>query len=195
MEKGGAGSAIVKSIVLVVLGALVVLGVYMALTRTKKSPTEETYVSTVVDEFTTMNLEKNYPASSRKVVETFIRAMQVLYKEQYTTEQEDKIVANIAGLMDQELLDNNVFFEKDIKDDVDRKKKEDNTISNFEILQKREPDEYKTDGRWMCKVDAIYYMRMGTQGTVTVDYTFILRREEGSGNWKIYGWALKEENK
>ena len=97
--------------------------------------------------------------------------------------------------MDQELLDNNVFFEKDIKDDVDRKKKEDNTISNFEILQKREPDEYKTDGRWMCKVDAIYYMRMGTQGTVTVDYTFIMRREEGSGNWKIYGWALKEENK
>ena len=193
MEKGGAGSAIIKSVVLIVLGALVVLGVYMALTRTKKTPTEETYVSTVVDEFTTMNLEKNYPASARKVVELYIRTMQVLLKEQYNDEQEDKMVALIKGLMDDELLANNMNFEKDIKDEVDRKKAEDNSISNYEVLQKREPDEYKTNGRWMCKVDCIYYMRMGTQGTITVDYTFILRREEGTGNWKIYGWTLKEE--
>ncbi len=193
MEKGGAGSAIIKSVVLIVLGALVVLGVYMALTRTKKTPTEETYVSTVVDEFTTMNLEKNYPASARKVVELYIRTMQVLLKEQYDDQQEDKMVALIKGLMDDELLANNMNFEKDIKDEVDRKKSEDNSISNYEVLQKREPDEYKTNGRWMCKVDCIYYMRMGTQGTVTVDYTFILRRQEGTGNWKIYGWTLKEE--
>ena len=193
MEKGGTGSAIIKSVVLIVLGALVVLGVYMALTRTKKTPTEETYVSTVVDEFTTMNLEKNYPASSRKVVELYIRTMQVLLKEEYNTEQADKMIALIKGLMDDELLANNMNFEKDIKEEVARKKAEDNSISNFEVLQKREPDEYKTNGRWMCRVDCIYYMRMGTQGTVTVDYTFILRREEGTGNWKIYGWTLKEE--
>ena len=40
MEKGGSGSAIVKSIVLVALGALIVLGVYLVLTRSRKTATE-----------------------------------------------------------------------------------------------------------------------------------------------------------
>lgn len=193
MEKGGASSAVVKSIVLVVLGAVIVLGVYLVLTRSRKTPTEENYVPSVVDEFTTMNLEKNYPASSRKVVELYLRTMQAMYKEEYTDEQEQKMVELVKGLMDDELLLLNPNFEKDIKDEVARKKKEDNSISNFEILQKREPDEHKTNGRWMCQIDCIYYMRMGTQGTITVDYVFILRRDETTGNWKIYGWSLKEE--
>ncbi|MBQ7616078.1 MAG: hypothetical protein IJU77_13620 [Butyrivibrio sp.] len=193
MEKGGVSSAIIKSVVLVVLAAMIVLGIYMMLTRSKKSPTEENYTPSVVDEFTTMNLEKNYPASARKVVELFVRTMQVLYKEDYTDEQEDKMIALLRGIMDDELLVNNLNFDKDIKDEVKRKKSEDNSISNFEVLQKREPQEYKIDKRWMCQVDCIYYMRMGSQGTVTVDYAFILRRDEVTNNWKIYGWALKED--
>ena len=193
MEKGGAGSAVVKSIVLVVLGALIILGVYLVLTRSRKTATEENYVPSVVDEFTTMNLEKNYPASSRKVIELYMRTMQVLYKEEYTQEQEDKMVDLVRGLMDNELLLSNPDFDKDIKDEVARKKKEDISISNFEILQKREPDEHKSGGRWMCQIDCIYYMRMGSQGTTTVDYVFILRRDEITGNWKIYGWTLREE--
>ncbi len=104
MEKDSASSAIVKSIVLIVLGAIIILGVYFVLTRSRKSHTEETYVSTVVDEFTTMNLEKNYPASSRKVVELYMRTLQVLYKEEYNDEQEQKMVDLIKGLMDDELL-------------------------------------------------------------------------------------------
>lgn len=193
MEKGGTSSAIIKSIVLVVLGALVVFGVYSILTRNKNTGHEETYVSTVVDELTTTNLEKNYPASARKVVELYIHTMQVLYKEDYNSDQEDKMIALVRGIMDDELLANNPQFDKDIRDEVDRKRAEDNSISNYEVLQKREPEEYTVGGRRMCQIDCIYYMRMGTQGTVTVDYTFILRREEGTNNWKIYGWARKED--
>ncbi len=69
MEKGSVSSAIIKSVVLIILGAMIVLGVYMMLTRTKKQPAkDENYVITVVDEITTTNLEKSYPASARKVV-------------------------------------------------------------------------------------------------------------------------------
>ena len=192
MEKSNISSALVKSILLCVLAAIVIGGVYFVLTRNRKSQTEETYVATVVDEFTTMNLEKNYPASSRKVVELYIRTMQTLYKEEYTKEQEQKMIDLLRGIMDDELLANNPNFDKEIRDEVQRKKEEDNTISNYEILQKKEPAEYLLDGRVMCKIDCIYYMRMGTQGTITVDYVFALRRDELTGNWKIYGWAVKE---
>ena len=59
MEKGSVSSAIIKSVVLIILGAMIVLGVYMMLTRTKKQPAkDEDYVITVVDEITTTNLEK-----------------------------------------------------------------------------------------------------------------------------------------
>ena len=194
MEKGSVSSAVIKSVVLVVLGAIIVLGVYLVLTRNKKSPTEENYQLSVVDDLTTMNLDKNYPASSRKVVELYIKTMQVMYKEEYSTEQEQKMIDLLKGIMDDELLAHNPRFDNDIRDEVKRKKEEDNSISNFEVLQKREPQEYKENGRWMCQIDCIYYMRMGTEGTVTVDYAFILRRDEITNNWKIYGWALKEKN-
>ncbi len=191
MEKGSVSSAVIKSVILIALGALIVLGVYMLFTRNRKSPTEESYNPTVVDELTTTNLDKNYPASARKVVELYIHTMQVMYKEEYNEDQEAKMIELLRGIMDDELLSINRNFDNDIRDEVKRKKSEDNSISNFEILQKREPEEYKKDGRWMCKIDCIYYMRMGTTGTTTVDYVFLLRRDEATKNWKIYGWTLK----
>jgi hypothetical protein len=193
MEKGSVSSAVIKSVILIALGALIVLGVYMLFTRNRKSPTEESYNPTVVDELTTTNLDKNYPASARKVVELYIHTMQVMYKEEYNEDQEAKMIELLRGIMDDELLSINRNFDNDIRDEVKRKKSEDNSISNFEILQKREPEEYKKDGRWMCKIDCIYYMRMGTTGTTTVDYVFLLRRDEATKNWKIYGWTLKEK--
>ena len=76
MEKGSVGSAIIKSVVLIVLGAMVILGIYLMLTRTKKQPAkDEDYTITVVDEITTTNLEKTYPASARKVVELYAKIM------------------------------------------------------------------------------------------------------------------------
>lgn len=193
MGKGGVSSGVIKSVVLVVLGAVVILGVFLLFTRERKSPSEEVYDITAVDEITTTNLDKNYPASSRKVVELYLHTMQVLYKEQYSDEQEQKMIDVLRGLMDDELLLHNTNFDNDIRDEVKRKKDEDNSLSNYEVLQKREPPEYKLNGRSMCQIDCIYYMRMGSQGTTTVDYAFILRRDEITQNWKIYGWTLKDK--
>ena len=58
MEKGSAGSAVIKSIILVVLGAIIVLGLYLLFTRNHKTPDAENYVPTAVDEITTNNARK-----------------------------------------------------------------------------------------------------------------------------------------
>ncbi len=191
MEKGGASSAIVKSIVLVVLGALVVFGLFMVLTRTKKNPSkDEDYQLTVVDEITTIELDKTYPASARKVVDLYAKTMKALYKEDYNSEQEAKMLAVLKGIMDQELLDNNLNFEATTKKEVKGRKEEDYSISNYNI-QTREPEEVTVDGRKMCDVDCIFYLRHGSRGE-TYYYEFVMRREEGTGNWKILGWTLKD---
>jgi hypothetical protein len=193
MEKGGSGSAVVKSIILVVLGALVVLGLYMLFTRSKKSPTEESYEITVVDEITTTNLERNYPASARKVVDLYIKTMQVLYRETYTDEQQDKMIAVMQGLLDDELLANNPNYVQVTKKEVKDRRAEDYSISAYVMLQTKEPDEVNVGGRKMCEVDYLINLRHGSNGTTANYYKYIMRRDTESGNWKILGWTLKED--
>ena len=193
MEKGSTGSAILKSVIIVALGAIVVLGLYMVFTRTRgNSGKDEDYVITAVDEITTTDLEKNYPASARKVVELYARTMQVLYKETYTDDQQDKMIAILSGIMDDELLANNQNFAQGIKSEVKGRKAEDYSISAY-VIQTKEPDEVKVSGRKMCTVDCLFSLRHGSNGTTATYYQFILRRDENNGNWKILGWTLKEE--
>ena len=193
MEKGSTGSAILKSVIIVALGAIVVLGLYMVFTRTRgNSGKDEDYVITAVDEITTTDLGKNYPASARKVVELYARTMQVLYKETYTDDQQDKMIAILSGIMDDELLANNQNFAQGIKSEVKGRKAEDYSISAY-VIQSKEPDEVKVSGRRMCTVDCLFSLRHGGNGTTATYYQFILRRDENNGNWKILGWTPKEE--
>lgn len=192
MEKESSGSAIVKSIVIVALGAIVVLGLYLVFTRTKRTGPEETYQITAVDEITTTDLDRNYPASARKVVELYAHTMQVLYRETYTDDQQDKMIATLAGIMDEELLLNNPDFARGVKSEVKGRKAEDYSISNY-VIQSKEPDEVKVSGRRMCGVDCLFSLRHGGNGTTATYYQFILRRDEDKGNWKILGWTIKED--
>ncbi len=193
MEKGSVGSAIIKSVVLIVLGAMVILGVYLMLTRTKRQPAkDEDYTITVVDEITTTNLEKTYPASARKVVELYAKIMQTLYRETYSEDQRDAMIAVLQGLMDEELLANNVNFAGAIQVEVNSRKAQQYSIPAY-VVQAKEPEEVSVDGRKMCSVDCLFNVRNATNPTVTHYYTFILRRDQETGNWKILGWTPKEE--
>ncbi len=193
MEKESTSSAIVKSVVLVVLAAIVVLGLYLVFTRSKRVDKEEDYKITVVDEITTTNLEKNYPASARKVIDLYCKTMQVLYREEYTDEQQDKMIGVLAGIMDDELLANNSSFAQSIKKEVADRKSKDYSISSY-VVQTKEPEEVTLDGRKMCNVDSLMSLRMATNGTVATYYQFILRRDLVTNNWKILGWTIKENN-
>ena len=185
--------AVVKAIVMTVLAAIVVLGLYMVFTRSKKAGPEESYDITVVDEITTTNLDKNYPASARKVVELYAKTMQVLYRETYSDSQEDKMVEVVQGLMDEELLAANSSFAKSIKNEVKERRAGDYSISAF-VVQTKEPDEVMVNGRKMCNVDCLINLRHGSNGTTANYYQFVMRREKETGHWKILGWTIKDKN-
>ena len=139
MENNSVKSAILKSIVLLALGAVVIVGLYFMFVGTKKDPGEEQYNLTAVDEITTTNLEKNYPANPRKVVDLYANIMKVLYKEEYTDGQQDKMLEVLQGIMDDELLAGQSDFKKSIKNELAERKKGDYSISNY-IVQNSEPD-------------------------------------------------------
>lgn len=190
MGKGSTGSAVVKSVVLVFFGAVIVLGLYLMFTRSRKTPNEEKYDLTIVDEITTTNLDKNYPANPRKVVELYSKTMQVLYKEEYSDSQQSKMIDVLAGLMDEELLSNQQNFSGNIKKEVKDHRDNDYSISYF-VVQSKEPEEVSVNGRKMCNVECLFTLRQGSY-IDTVDYMFVMRRDE-AGKWKILGWTLKED--
>ena len=185
--------AVVKAIVMTVLAAIVVLGLYMVFTRSKKKGPEESYDITVVDEITTTDLDKNYPASARKVVELYVKTMQALYRETYSDSQEDAMIAVVEGLMDDELLANNSNFAKSIKNEVKERRDGDYSISAF-VVQSKEPKEVMVNGRKMCNVDCLINLRHASNGTSATYYQYIMRREKENGNWKILGWTIKEDD-
>ncbi len=188
MEKGGAKSAILKSILLVVLGAIIILGVYMILTRNKKAGNGDNYELTTVDEITTTNLDKSYPADPKMVVDLYGKIMKTLYKENYSDEQQDKMIEVLAGILDDELLANQTNFKKSIKDEVKQRKSDDYSISVYQV--QRIDVEGKLNGRNACTVDCYFYLRQGTGGTPII-YTFVLR-QDANKRWKILGWEPKE---
>ncbi len=191
MKKSSVSSAVIKSIVLAVLGALIILGVYLMLTRGKSRPgKEENYELTAVDEITTTNLDKNYPADARMVVEFYGKIMRTLYRETYSDDQQDKMIEVLAGIMDDELLANQSNFSKSIKNEVKNKKEGDYSVVSY-VVQGKEPDVVKVDGRKMCTVECLFALRKGTSH-VPITYDFIMRQDE-DGKWKILGWTVKDD--
>ena len=183
-------SAIIKSVVLVFFAALIVLGLYLLLTRNKeKEPKyDESYALSSVDEITTTNLEKNYPANPKKVVELYAKTMQILYKENYSADQELKMISVLSGLMDDELLANQGNFTQSMRNEVQERKKDDYSISNYVVLTK-DVQETTVNGRKMCHVDLMYSLRKGTSGTSILKYRYVMR-QDSEGRWKIMGWDL-----
>lgn len=190
MEKNSVGSAVVKSIVLVILGAMVILGVYMILTRNKKAAKDEDYVLTTVDEITTTDLDRNYPTDARMVVDFYGKIMRALYKETYTDAQQTKMIEILGGIMDDELMANQNNFAKSIKNEVKERKDGDYSIATY-VVQAKDPEVVRVDGRKMCTVECLFSLRQGT-GHIVTTYEFILR-QDSLGRWKILGWTVKTD--
>ena len=98
------------------------------------------------------------------------------------------MITVLSGLMDDELLANQANFTQSMRNEVQERKKEDYSISNYVVLTK-DIDETTVDGRKMCHVDLMYSLRKGTSGTSILKYRYVMRQDD-AGNWKIMGWDL-----
>ncbi|MBO4456631.1 MAG: hypothetical protein J5802_02840 [Butyrivibrio sp.] len=191
MSNNSTKSSVMKSVVLLFLAGVVIVGLYFMFIGSKKSPQEEQYDLTAVDEITTTNLEKNYPASPRMVVDLYAKTMKVLYKEEYTDDQQNKMFGVLQGIMDDELLANQANFTQSMKKEIADKKEGDYSISNY-IVQNKDPEAVNVSGKKMCNVECLFSLRKGSSGTVANYYQFTLRQDD-EGKWKILGWQIKQQ--
>ncbi|MBE5844888.1 MAG: hypothetical protein E7302_12090 [Butyrivibrio sp.] len=185
-------NAIIKTIIMMVFAAMVVLGIFVILTRSgnKTNDTTEDVELTEVQKITTMDLSKSYPKTPSTVADLYVRIMKVMYKQDYTDEEFNQMADVMAGIFDSEFLAIQNNWPQGLKSEVDAKKKDDYSISKYEVLSS--DLQATTDaGEEIANVLAKISLRHGTS-TVLYDYLFVLRKD-ADDNWKIMGWTVSED--
>lgn len=147
---------------------------------------------TEVEKVLTKNLDEYYPKTPLEVVKFFTRIQKCYYNEDNT----DKIVEELADLamqlMDEELISQNPKDEyyEELKEEIAAYRKSKRTISNI-LFDKSTDVIYSTvEGKKTATLNCTYYLQTGDRVTVNAE-TYILRKND-EGQWKIYGWKLKE---
>ncbi|SDB46433.1 DUF6715 family protein [Butyrivibrio sp. INlla16] len=184
-------NGIIKAIVIMVLAALIVVSVFVILTRNRKgtNTTTEELELTEVQKITTIDLSKSYPKTPPTVVDLYAHTMKVLYKENYTDEEFEKMASVLSGIFDSEFLQAQQSWPSGLKSEVEQKKKDDCSIPKYEVLTS-DLQEKRDNGEEIANVVAKFHIRTGTH-TTPYNYLFVLRKDS-NGLWKIMGWTVSE---
>ena len=190
----GEKNPVLKLIILMVFAAMLALGVFMALNRSKgaSQSDEEDMVLTPVQMGTSMDLQKNYPKNERAVVSAYLQITKALYNEQYSEKEFDEMEKQLVQLYDEEFLKQQSDYPAQLKKEVDQKKKDGYTISNFVVAEKDDVNFSEVDGKEMAGLQTMVSMRY-KERIQTMYYNFVLRKAE-NGQWKIVGWEKTDQS-
>lgn len=183
-----------KTIIIISLLAVMCIAYYYYLSANNKTEKKksEKKVSTEVESLTDRNLDENYPATPREVVNFYSRILECYYSGKCNDEQIEQLAMQSRKLFDDELLAKNPEDEylENLKADIKQYKEEKKKISAY-IIEKSGEIEYKTfQSHYYAMVDCAYYLK-GEGNTSRTLETYTLRKDS-NGKWKIVFWNLTE---
>ena len=159
-----------------------------------ESGNRDNTVVTEVDKLLSKDLEKNYPATVREVINLFTRIQQCYYNEKCSSEELVRLSYMATALFDEELKTQNPYDEyfAELQDEVKQYQKEGKTISRV-IVDKSSNVMYSDiEGVKYASINCIYYLKTSKTTEKTIE-TYALRKDE-EGRWRILGWKLAEES-
>ncbi|MCR5094184.1 MAG: hypothetical protein K6B72_09445 [Lachnospiraceae bacterium] len=173
--------------------AAIAVAVYFGYINRNTSSSEEVLAIGEVQDILMLDLDNNYPPTAREVVNCFCRIYKALYGENASDEQISQMGKMLLKLYDTELINNQVDYDLSVMQEVNRKKKDGYTISTYRVQSAAETITKKIDDNELTYVACAITMRKGSQLNAN-DYIFVLRKEESSGRWKIFGWTVTGED-
>ena len=181
-----------KTVIIGVICAALVLGYYYYLSTRNNSPDTEGE-RTKVEKVIAMNLQDKYPNTPRKVVEVFNEILCCYYNEEYTDREFQQLVTKQRELLDAELLENNSEqkllnnFRADAKEYKENKR----VISSYTICGTDDVIYKTVDERECAYVTCSYFIKDGDRGFQNTYQCYVLRKDE-AGEWKILVYYLIE---
>lgn len=186
-------TGIQKGIILFLLAAAIAVAVYFGYINRKPSTSEDPVTVTEVQDILLLDFKNHYPPTAREAVSNFCRIYKALYGENATNEQITEMGDQLLDLYDQELIDNQFDYQGSLMQEVNRKKQDGYTITNYHVQSADDIVTGYVDGNELSYVKCMITMRKGSQLNAT-NYLFVLRKEESSGHWKIYGWTAATDD-
>lgn len=180
---------------------LVVSGVYFAALKIKeKKNSEKADISfTETDVLLGINLEEDYPLTSREVIKLYSRINICLYNDtDISAEDFEELVKMQRALYDDELLainpENSHIMA--LMAEASKYVEENKRISDYEIATVSNIESWKDEGKSYASMTARYIIIEGGVSS-NVYHKFLLRYDDTTSRWKILGWeaASKDDMK
>lgn len=184
----------IKILIIGLVLICIVTGYYYYISNKKENAQEEAYTKlSAVQEVLLYDFDRNYPPTPKEVVKLYAQMTQCFYNEEYTEEEFLQLAMQIQNLYDEELIANKTEeqYIEDLRSDVDELKSQNIVISSYATSASTDVEEYSKSGFQFAKLYCFFTLRKGTQVDSTNE-VFLLRKDS-EGHWKIYGFALADE--
>lgn len=179
-----------KNMIIVVILVALVGGYYFYLSNYRPS-NEDVTIVTAVQDVLLKNLENDYPPTPREVLKYYSDITKCLYNENYSEQQLEQMADKLLALFDEELAANNPRDQYliSLKNEVAEFAQNGYTIASYTTSKSTDVEEFTEGGRRCAKLYCTYSVKSGVD-IKSSKQVFILRKETGTGRWKILGFEL-----
>lgn len=179
---------------LITVLAITMIGVVAYFAYKKDANLEEKLVSTPVQEIILRDLGKNYPPTPKEVVKFYSEISKCYYNEDYTDEELEKMARQMRLLFDDELLQSNPEeqYISNLKADIKNFEENSYKISSFSPSSSTDVEYFTKDGRECAKLFCMYTIRKANDFSTSKE-VFVLRKDEQTEHWKIFGFTVVTE--
>lgn len=183
----------IKILIIAVILIALVGGFYFYMSNVGNEQDEMSV--TAVQNVLLRNLENEYPATPRELIKYYGDITKCLYNESYTEGQLEQMADKMLELYDEELAENNPRdqYIKDLKSDVKDFTDRNYTIATYTVSSSTDVQEYTEAGRKCANLYCIFSIKTGGVDYVSSKHIFVLRKETGTGHWKILGFDIVNE--
>lgn len=181
-----------KTIVLMVLLALVILGFYYRFTNDSGS-NRFSKEKSEVDILINKDIEGNYPASPREVLKTYCKISKIFYSKALNDKEINLLAEQLRKLFDEELLNNNPIdpYLENLKSEIKEYKAKKQKIVNYMIQKGEEVKYWEKQDQEYASIVVSYLIEK--DGKYMKTYEKFVLRKDADGEWKILGWTLTDK--
>lgn len=167
---------------------------YISNKRTVDDVSEITTEVTVVQQLINKNYEKNYPPTPKEVVRAYSDITVAFYTQEYTEDEFNALAFKIRELYDEELKEANPIdsYLVALKNEIASYKGRGITFSSYSTSASTDVEFFNKNGYEFARLNVSFTAKQGTSADL-IKEVFILRKDD-SKHWKVYGWALLEED-
>ena len=181
----------VRIVIIISVLVLALVGFYAYLSGKSRDRTTEQKM-TALELALSRDLVNDYPPTPKEVMKYYGDIQKCLYGGEATEDEVDDLGMKLRDLYDAELLAQNelgtnlILLRQEVKDYRENNRR----LTNFITAASTNVDYYSVDGYSFARMVCV--MNINENGVSTSQrMVYLLRKEESSKRWKIYGWDLE----